>query len=111
MPTPTHRCSCFICWNGPSVDFELDVEELNARWSDPANIDSWGQLVIKHTADTSNLSRRPQDRNLALRDDGSLEYVRMQTHRRTVESEKEAFFLRISQGQATTNTREPTWVS
>jgi hypothetical protein len=32
------------------LEFELDVEELNARWADPENIDSWSQLVIKHTA-------------------------------------------------------------
>ena len=31
-----------------------------------------------------------------MKDDGSVEYVRMQTHRRTVENEQEAFFLRIA---------------
>ena len=32
-------------------DFELDVAELNERWSRPKNIDSWSQIVIKYTAD------------------------------------------------------------
>ncbi len=34
------------------VDYELDVDALNERWARPENIDSWSQLVIKHTADT-----------------------------------------------------------
>lgn len=79
------------------VDFELDVAELNARWSDPENIDSWGQLVIKHTADSVELiTSAPQTGIWRLHENGNVEYVRMQTHRRTVESEKEAFFLRIA---------------
>ncbi len=79
------------------VDFELDVEELNARWADPANIDSWGQLVIKHTADSVELiTAAPKTGIWRLHHDGSVQYVRMQTHRRTVESEREAFFLRIA---------------
>lgn len=79
------------------VDFELDVEELNRRWSDPENIDSWGQLVIKHTADTVELiTSAPETGIWKLHENGNVEYIRMQTHRRTVESEKEAFFLRIA---------------
>ncbi|HUG05827.1 MAG TPA: biotin carboxylase [Candidatus Limnocylindria bacterium] len=79
------------------VDFELDVEELNARWADPANIDSWGQLVIKHVRDTTELvTAAPRSGVWRLRSDGSAEFVRTQTHRRTVESESEAFFLRIT---------------
>ena len=32
-------------------EFDLDVEALNARWADPEFIDSWSQIVIKHTED------------------------------------------------------------
>ncbi len=79
------------------VDFDLDVEELNARWLDPVNIDSWGQLVMKHTDDSVELiTDAPKTGIWRLLDDGSVVYVRMQTHRRTVESEREAFFLRIA---------------
>jgi len=78
------------------VDFELDVEELNARWADPANIDSWGQLVIKHAGETTELiTEAPKSGVWRMTGAGSLEFVRVQTHRRTVESESEAFFLRI----------------
>jgi hypothetical protein len=79
------------------VDYELDVDELNARWADPENIDGWGQLVIKHTQDRVELiTRAPRTGVWRMLDDGSMEYVRMQTHRRTVENEREAFFLRIA---------------
>jgi hypothetical protein len=79
------------------VDFELDVAELNARWADPDNLDSWGQLVIKHTADSVELVEvAPRSGIWRLLPDGTAEFLHTQTHRRTVESEDEAFFLRIS---------------
>ena len=37
------------------MDFELDVAALNNRWADADNIDSWSQLVIKHTEDTVDI--------------------------------------------------------
>ncbi len=79
------------------VDFELDVPGINSRWSNPDNIDSWGQLVIKHTEDTVELITAAAATGIwRLHENGNVEYVRMQTHRRTVESEREAFFLRIA---------------
>jgi len=79
------------------VDFELDVAELNNRWADPDNIDSWSQLVIKHTEDTVDiLTHAPESGIWHMNDDGSLEYSRFDYHRRAVESEREAFFLRIA---------------
>ncbi len=79
------------------VDFELDVEELNERWSQPEYIDGWGQLVIKHVTDQVGLiTKAPPSGVWRMRPDGGADFVRVQTHRRTVESEDEAFFLRIS---------------
>ncbi len=76
--------------------FKLDVEELNARWADPDMIDSWSQMVIKHTEDTVDiLTAAPQTGIYHMRDDGSIVYDRFDYHRRAVESENEAFFLRI----------------
>jgi len=78
------------------VPFEFDVHDLNARWSDPDNIDSWSQLVIKHTAeDVDIIQHAPQSGIWHMNDDGTLEYSRFDYHRRAVESEREAFFLRI----------------
>jgi len=82
-------------WMG--VDYKIDVEELNARWADPANIDTWSQLVIKHPVDAVDLiTDAPASGIWELNDDGTMQYVRMQTHRRTVQRENRAFYLRIS---------------
>lgn len=77
--------------------FKLDVEELNARWSDPDMIDSWSQMVIKHTDDNVDIiTHAPQSGIYKMLADGSVVYDRFDYHRRAVESEDEAFFLRIS---------------
>ena len=79
------------------VPFELDVAALNDRWADPDNIDSWSQLVIKHTKDTVDIiTDAPQSGIWHLNDDSGIEYSRFDYHRRAVESEREAFFLRIA---------------
>lgn len=82
-------------WSG--VDFDLDVEALNARWADPENIDRWGQLVIKHTADTVEMvTGAPRSGVWRMQHDGQVVFDHVQTHRRTVNNESEAFFLRIT---------------
>lgn len=79
------------------VDFELDVEALNDRWASPDNIDSWSQLVLKHTRDTVEfISEAPRSGIWRLHRDGTMQFRRVQTHRRTVEDENEAFWLRIA---------------
>ncbi|MDX1402293.1 MAG: biotin carboxylase [Kiloniellales bacterium] len=77
-------------------DFDLDVEELNARWANPDMIDSWSQMVIKHTDDSVDiLTAAPPSGIYRMLDDGQVVFDRFDYHRRAVESEKEAFFLRI----------------
>ncbi|MCB9164123.1 MAG: biotin carboxylase [Flavobacteriales bacterium] len=79
------------------VPYELSVNALNRRWADAANIDSWGQMVIKHTADDiRRVTEAPRSGIWRMRDDGSIYFWRMDTHRRYVEKENEAFFLRIT---------------
>ena len=79
------------------VPFDLDVEELNARWSDADNIDNWSQLVIKHTGDrVEPIKSAPRSGVWELGDDGAVTFIRQQTHRRTVRREERAFFLRIA---------------
>jgi len=80
------------------VPFDLDIDELNARWAEPENIDSWSQLVIKHTEDSVDLLTAAPDSGIwKMSKDGSIDFDRFDYHRRAVESEKEAFFLRILQ--------------
>jgi biotin carboxylase len=82
-------------WSGRS--FELDVEEINRRWSLSANIDSWSQLVIKHTRDSvERITAAPRTGVWELGEDGVARFVRIQTHRRTVQRENRGFYLRIA---------------
>jgi hypothetical protein len=79
------------------VDFELDVDALNHRWADPRYIDSWSQLVIKHTEPTiDRLVAAPQSGIYRMDRDGNVGYDRFDYHRRAIQGEREAFFLRIS---------------
>ncbi len=77
--------------------YTLSVNALNRRWAKAENIDSWGQMVIKHTVDDiRRVTEAPRSGIWRMRPDGSIHYWRMDTHRRYVENENEAFFLRIS---------------
>ena len=82
-------------WMG--VDYELDVNEVNARWANQLNIDDWSQLIIKHTKDTIEyVSEAPKSGIWTIDKKGEIEFDRLDTHRRAVETEEEAFFLHIS---------------
>ena len=79
------------------VPYELNVKQINARWAKKENTDSWGQMVIKHTDKTvDKITVAPKSGIYTMNEDGTITFSRMDTHRRSVESEKEAFFLRIS---------------
>jgi hypothetical protein len=79
------------------VDYELDVAAINARWSEPEYIDSWSQLVMKHTGKSvDRITTAPRSGVWRMGDDGSVHFAYVQTHRRTVEREHEGFFLRIA---------------
>ena len=79
------------------VDYALNINALNARWAKQENLDSWSQLIIKHTEDTIEyIHDSPQSGIYKMFDNGHIQFDRMDTHRRAVESEFEGFFLRIS---------------
>ncbi len=79
------------------MPFDLDVEDINARWSNADSIDDWSQLVIKHTGkDITPIGGAPRSGVWELGADGSVTFIRPQTHRRTVSREDRAFFLRIA---------------
>ncbi len=91
---PLHLFHIMEWMNTP---YELNVNALNRRWSKPENIDSWGQMVIKHTHDDiERVIEAPRSGIWRMRADGSIYFWRMDTHRRYVENENEAFFLRIT---------------
>lgn len=79
------------------VDYEMNVDTINNRWAKQENTDSWSQLIVKHTKKTiEKVTEAPRSGIWKIFDNGHIQFNRMDTHRRAVESEKEAFFLRIS---------------
>ncbi|MFT5724542.1 MAG: putative ATP-grasp superfamily ATP-dependent carboligase [Bacteroidia bacterium] len=80
-----------------NIEYDLNIKEINKRWAKQENIDSWSQLIIKHTEDTIEyVDEAPKSGIWKMFDNGHIQFDRMDTHRRAVESENEAFFLRIS---------------
>lgn len=77
-------------------DYELSINAINQRWHLPENIDDWGQMVIKHTEDSvRQIITAPRSGIYRIDEMGKIHFNRMDTHRRAVETEQEAFFLRI----------------
>ena len=60
------------------VDVDLDVEAINKRWASPDYIDSWSQMVVKHTADAVDiLAQAPQSGIYRLEPDGKMTFVQV----------------------------------
>ncbi len=79
------------------ADFDLDVAAMNERWKNPKYIDSWSQLVMKHTADSVDIvDQAPESGIYRMDEAGNVSYHRFDYHRLAVESENEAFWLRIT---------------
>ena len=77
------------------LDFVVDVERLNERWRDPETRDDWGQLILKHTEGPTRLTAAPPSGVWRLGADGKATFRFPQAHRRTVDRDEDAFFLRI----------------
>ena len=78
--------------------FDLDTTELNNRWANPDMIDSWSQMVIKHTEDNVDIcTAAPETGIYKMLEDGRVVFDRFDYHRRAVESENEAVILQILQ--------------
>lgn len=79
------------------VDYKLSVRSVNARWARSENIDDWGQLIIKHTEDTLGvITHAPPSGIYKMDGEGRIQFSRFDTHRRAVENDSEAFFMRIA---------------
>ena len=82
------------------VDYEIDVDELNAGWAQPGAIDEWSQFILKDTADKVELITEAPCSGIWQRDTaahGGIRFRRNATDWHTVASEDEAFYLRIAQ--------------
>ena len=79
------------------VDYEIDVDELNERWTHPQNIDEWAQFILKQSEDTvERITVAPTSGRWRMDETGSIAFVRSDTDWHTVASDREAFYLRIA---------------
>jgi hypothetical protein len=81
------------------VDYEIDVDELNAGWAQPSAIDEWSQFILKVTAHVvERITEAPRSGiwRLDPAAHGGISFVRPDTDWHAVASEDEAFYLRIA---------------
>jgi len=78
------------------VDFDLDVDEINARWEELASDDVWSQMIIKETSGgVERIDATAATGQYALDDGGALVFRRAALDWHQLQNESEAFFLRI----------------
>jgi len=79
------------------VKYNINVEELNERWARREFIDSWAQVVMKSTdKNVDIITNAPPTGVYRMAEDGTVSYDRFDFDRQAIESEREAFFLRIT---------------
>jgi biotin carboxylase len=78
------------------LDYEIDVDEINERWSREAAVDVWSQIIIKETSGSVDLlTRAPRSGVYTLGPDGTADFRRHATDWHGIVRESEAFYLRI----------------
>ena len=80
------------------VDYELDIEEVNARWERGYGEDEvWGQLIISETApDLGLFTATPRTGVWRLQEDGRVSFARPGNDWSTLLDESEAFYMRVA---------------
>ena len=80
------------------VPYEIDVNELTNRWAKAENMDSWSQLIIKHTKKNLELvTEAPASGIWEMQKSGKIKFKKMNAHRQSVVGDNEAFFFKITQ--------------
>ena len=78
------------------LDYEIDVDDINERWSRESAVDVWSQIIIKETSDSVDLlTRTPRSGVYTLGPDGTADFRRPAWDWHGMYRESEAFYLRI----------------
>ena len=80
------------------VDYELDIDEINARWERGYGEDEvWGQVIISETSpDIEIFTTTPATGIWRLDEAGHISYVRPAQDWSSVNDESEAFYMRVA---------------
>ena len=80
------------------VPYEIDTEALTNKWAKAESMDSWSQLVVKHTYKTlESATQVPQSGIWEINKNGNIKFQRMSTLRESIIGDNQAFFLQITQ--------------
>jgi biotin carboxylase len=78
------------------VDYTIDVEEINERWSALAAVDVWSQLIMKEPGDeVERILAAPRTGSWRMTDGGALAFEHASNDWHEITSEDEAFFMRV----------------
>jgi biotin carboxylase len=78
------------------VDYEIDLEDINRRWSSHDATDVWGQLVLKEPEDRVELlTAAPRTGIWRLDDAGGIGFSRWGNDWHSLLDESEGFYLRV----------------
>ena len=78
------------------VDYTVDIDEINERWSREAAVDVWSQIIIKETDDRVELlTQAPHTGIYSLGPDGAVSFRRWGNDWHGIHNRSEAFYLRI----------------
>jgi hypothetical protein len=78
------------------VEFEIDVDEINERWTELASSDLWSQMIIKETSSAVELiTAAPPTGQYVVDRTGALVFRRAALDWHQLQDESECFFLRV----------------
>ncbi len=78
------------------VDYEIDVDDINRRWSSHDPTDVWSQLVLKEPNDLVELlTGTPRTGIWRLDDDGGISFSRWGNDWHSLQDDTEGFYLRV----------------
>lgn len=83
-----------------NIDYTIDTKALTERWATQTNIDSWSQLIIKHTRKTLEfVTAAPESGIWEMQKNDRIKFKKMDTYRKAINDDTEAFYLQITQEQ------------
>jgi hypothetical protein len=81
-----------------NIPYEINVSALNSKWLNQANLDSWSQLVIKHTRPTLEIAiKAPQTGIWEMKKNGKVQFEKMDANRQSIIDDNKAFYFQITQ--------------
>jgi hypothetical protein len=80
------------------IPYEVNVDELSNRWAKEENMDSWSQLVIKHTRKNLELVTHAAPSGIwEIKTNGNIKFLNSNAHRQAVIGDNQAFYFQITQ--------------